>query len=98
VVACDNRDVEGSWAVLGLSLLRVARLMRLYRLLQVRWRRPSSSRAAERSHCVSGAGHHAWGRATRTPSRVFTAMCRLSQLQMGPLGGRAALLRNVSSC
>ena len=64
VVACDNRDVEDSWAVLGLSLLRVARLMRLYRLLQVRWRRLNILRAVEQSARAPGVGHHAWGPAT----------------------------------
>jgi len=84
VVACDSRDVEDSWAVLGLSLLRVARLMRLYRLLQVRWRRLDSLRAVGRSARASGVGHRAWRRAT------FHAKLRLVNVkQSHPSGGQA---------
>ena len=32
----DNQRQDDSWAVLALSLLRVARLLRLYRLIHVR--------------------------------------------------------------
>ncbi len=36
VAVLDNRRQEDGWAMLALSLLRIARLLRLYRLIHVR--------------------------------------------------------------